>query len=89
LTSTRKNAWKLDGVAADPRLLPYGTIVDIPGVGRRVVDDTGGGMRRSARRGILHLDVRFSTVSEAREWGERWLMVKVCKIRDAANDDEA
>lgn len=78
-TSTGKDARIADGIAVDPRVLPYGSIVDIPGLGRRVADDTGGGMRQSARRQIAHIDVRLRTHAEARAWGVRWLEVKIIR----------
>ena len=76
-TSTGKNAYKTLGVAADPKLLPYGTKLIIPGVGEREVDDTGAAMRQSAKKGIYHIDVRFPTHQEAKKFGVRWLEVTV------------
>lgn len=58
-TATMRYATIADGVAADPTLLPYGTVIEIPGVGRRTVDDTGGGMRKSAKKGTTHIDLRI------------------------------
>ena len=65
------------GAATDPRVVPYGCTILIPGVGRRVVDDTGGAMRQDAKRGILHIDVRFSTHAEARLFGKKWQWVTI------------
>jgi len=76
-TSTGKDAWKTDGVAADPKILPYHTKLVIPGVGIREVDDTGGGMRQSAKKGIWHIDVRFPRHEEAKKFGVRWLNVAI------------
>jgi len=90
-TSTGKNAWRTDGVAADLRILPYGTKLVIPGIGIRVVDDTGDDMRRSAKMGICHIDVRFRLPDgtedcpeerkkchqRAREFGVQWKDVVV------------
>lgn len=79
LTSTGKNA-NQSGAAADPRLLPYGTILEIPGVGFRKVDDTGGKMRQDAERGIYHIDIRFwgpKAHKRARTFGVQELLVKV------------
>jgi len=76
-TSTNRNAWTTLGVAADPKLLPYGTKLKIPGVGIREVDDTGGAMRRSAEKGIYHIDVRFHDHEEAKKFGVKWLDVTV------------
>ena len=78
LTSTGKNAWQIDGVAADPRILPYNTKLVIPGVGIRVVDDTGGAMRRSTEeKKIFHIDVRFHSHKEALQFGKKKLDVVV------------
>lgn len=76
------------GVAADPRALPYGTLVRIPGYtpSSRVsadawwpVDDTGGRMRGSWRQGVVHIDVRFIHMKHARRWGTRWVDVEVIR----------
>lgn len=76
-TSRGRNAWKTFGVAADPKMLPYNTKLVIPGVGIRIVDDTGGAMRQSAKKGIYHIDVRFHSHKEALEFGREWLDVAV------------
>jgi len=76
-TSIGRDAWKTLGVAADPKLLPYGTKLDIPGVGIRTIDDTGGAMRQSAKKGIWHIDVRFHNHNEALQFGVQWLDVKI------------
>ena len=81
-TSLGKNALK-PGVAADPRAIPYGTLLHIPGYdhpdleGKHVrVDDTGGAMRQSWRKhGKYHIDVRFKTHKEALEWGVKKLQI--------------
>lgn len=78
------------GIAADPRAIPYGTEVYVPGYWEALqrnrrsrpmrmtrVDDTGGALRRSYRDGVLHLDVRFRTASAARRWGVKWMQVFV------------
>ena len=78
VTSTGRDA-SLPGAAADPRVLPYGTVLDIPGIGVRAIDDTGGAMRKSARKQAIHIDVRMATHAEARAWGVRWLEVGVVR----------
>ena len=78
-TSLGGNAWKLNGVAACPKAIPYGTLVHIPGVGFRTVDDTGGQMRKSWRRGIYHVDLRMTYIYQARRWGNRHLTIKLYK----------
>lgn len=76
-TATGHNAKKTLGIAADPTLLPYGTKLKIPGIGIRIVDDTGGAMRKSAKEGIYHIDVRFHNHEKAKKFGVHWLDVKV------------
>jgi 3D (Asp-Asp-Asp) domain-containing protein len=76
-TSRNKDAWKTFGVAADPKVLPYGTKLNIPGVGIRVVDDTGGAMRKDTKKGICHIDVRFHDHKEALAFGRKWLNVEI------------
>ena len=76
-TSTGDDAKIYDGVAADPKLLLYRIRLNIPGIGVKEVDDTGGGMRQSAKQGIYHIDVRMPSHQEARKWGVRWLDVEV------------
>ena len=60
--------------AADPRVLPLGSIVWIEGLGRRQVHDVG-----SAVRG-RHLDVYVSGCAEARKWGKRTRAVHVLHV---------
>lgn len=76
-TSIGDDATLCDGVAADPKLLPYRTRLAIPGVGIREVDDTGGAMRQDGRRGVYHIDVRMATHAEALRWGVKRLNVAV------------
>lgn len=76
-TATGDDARICDGVAADPRLIPYRTVLRIPGVGKREVDDTGGKMRQSAKRNVYHIDVRFRTHKEAKRFGRKWLNVRI------------
>ena len=79
-TSVGQNAWRMDGVATDPRAIPYGTVCVIPGVGVRKVDDTGSAMRRSWRRHRrFHIDVRMTYFYQARRWGVKYLDVKLYK----------
>ena len=78
ITSTGSNAWSPIGVAADPILLPYGTLVFIPGVGYREVDDTGSAMREAWRNNKeTHIDLRFQDLLEAKNWGVRQLPVHI------------
>ncbi len=58
-------------VAADTSLLPFGTVVYVPGYGYGKVADRGGAIQ--GRR----LDVWFSSHEAARAWGRRTMQVKV------------
>jgi len=77
------NQW---GIAADPKLFPYGTLIQVPGYAPSKhwgpekfwpVDDTGAICRRLTRKGIPTIEVRFINIQSAREWGERWLTVYI------------
>lgn len=61
------------GIAADRRLLPYRTMLEVPGYGYAMVDDTGKAMRDHADLDVVHLDLRFETHDDGRRWGRRWL----------------
>lgn len=77
ITSTGTTAWR-PGAAADPRRMAYGTQIYVPGYGLAVIDDTGGAMRQShVRRNQLHLDMRMTYHYEARQWGRRYLYIRV------------
>jgi len=65
------------GIAVAPKLIPYREWLYVPGYGEFMVDDTGGAMRQSAKRGVVHLDLRFKTHQQARKWGVRWLWIAV------------
>ncbi len=70
------------GIAAAPNLLPYGTQILVPGYcdgALQEVDDTGGAMRKDARKGVYHIDLRFRTHQEALAWGRREMTVYVKK----------
>lgn len=58
-------------IAADTTLFPFGTVMDIPGYGRGVVEDRG-----SAIQG-RHIDLYFRSHQDALEWGRRRLRVTV------------
>jgi 3D (Asp-Asp-Asp) domain-containing protein len=63
------------GIASAPDLVTPWLTLDIPGYGRARVDDTGGAMRQSAKKNIVHLDLRFITHQVARSWGRRWMWI--------------
>jgi len=78
VTSTGTSAWRR-GAATDPRAIPYGSVVDVPGYGKTTVDDTGGAMRQGWRRGRIVIDVRTTYHWQARKWGRKKLTVLVRK----------
>jgi 3D (Asp-Asp-Asp) domain-containing protein len=63
-------------LAVDPRKVPYGTKVYIPGYGEGTAEDTGGAMRNY--EGIA-IDVFVDTYKEAREFGVQYVEIKVYK----------
>ena len=77
LHSVETNAMEL--VAADPRVLPYGSIVTVPGYadGRLVpVLDCGGKIKGK------RLDALYPTHERAREWGVKHLEVTIWEYAD-------
>ncbi|QII49506.1 hypothetical protein G3M81_12480 [Bacillus paralicheniformis] len=50
-------------VAADPAVLPLGTVIYIDGIGRRVVQDTGGAVKGK------HLDIYIKDLDQALQFG--------------------
>jgi 3D (Asp-Asp-Asp) domain-containing protein len=58
-------------VAADPKVFPVGTVLDIPGYGTGRVEDTGGAIKGK------HIDVWFPSHKEAKKWGVKKLKVRV------------
>lgn len=76
------------GVAVDPRAIPYGTDVIVPGYHRGKVvdaDDTGGCLRQSWAKGVLHLDLRYKTTASAQAWGSKTVTVLV-DVTDLPSD---
>ena len=61
-------------VAADPRVLPIGSIVHVDGLGQRMVHDVGSGVRGRT------LDLYVSTCREARAWGRQRRRVTVLHV---------
>ncbi len=71
-TATGRSA-RLPGLAVDPRVIPLGSKVSVPGFGVRVADDTGGAIKgrridvrlpvgsrtRARKNGVKHLRVRI------------------------------
>jgi len=70
----RRDKEALSTIAADPRVLPLGSIVYIPDYGYAVVADTG-----SAIRG-RKIDLYFSTTKQVyKEWGKKTVEIQLIK----------
>ncbi len=70
-TSTGKNAWIMDGVAVAKTMIPYGTMMWIPGAGWKIADDTGPSPRRGAKKGQYRIEIRMRTHKEGEKWGKQ------------------
>ena len=78
ITATQTDAYEA-GVAIDPNIIPKGSRLDIPGYNRGpnnngswiLCDDVGGAIKGH------HIDVRFKTHTEAKEWGIKYLLIRV------------
>jgi 3D (Asp-Asp-Asp) domain-containing protein len=82
LHSVSTNNMKL--VAADTRILPFGSVVSIPGYNDdKVVPvlDRGGAIKGR------HLDLLFPTDAQARAWGKKKLLVTVWAYADGKPAD--
>lgn len=60
-------------VAVDPRVIPYGTKMYIPGYGVGIAQDTGGAIVGN------RIDVFFNTQKEALNWGRRTITIYLLK----------
>lgn len=73
ITATGRDA-SLMGVAVDPKLIPFGSRLDIPDYGTWVLaDDVGGAIKGK------HIDIRFKTHQEALNWGVKKLKIRIWK----------
>jgi len=74
-TSTATGAYpKIGIVAVDPKKIPYGTKLIIPGYGPAIAEDTGGLIR--SYDGVA-IDAVMNTYNEAMSWGVRYLDIKI------------
>ena len=60
-------------LAADVRVFPFGTRMEIPGYGTGVVEDIGGAVKGN------HVDAWFESHEEARAWGVKKLKARVVR----------
>lgn len=71
---TATGTWPKRGtLAVDPRVIPLGTRIYIPGYGVGVAEDTGGAVRGNV------IDLFFETRDEAIRWGRRNVTVYILK----------
>ena len=63
-------------VAADPRVLPIGSLIHVEGVGERMVQDIGGAIQN------LRLDLYMESHAKALVWGRQQRRVTVLHIPD-------
>ena len=70
-TFTERDGRAVHGIAVDPRLIPIGSQLWIPGYGHAVADDTGGRIRGH------HVDVRIQDYDRMLQWGCRKLQIYV------------
>lgn len=64
----RVNPWV---IAVDPRVIPLGTMVEVPGYGIAIAGDTGGAIKGNI------IDVHFNTIKECLNWGRRNITIKL------------
>jgi 3D (Asp-Asp-Asp) domain-containing protein len=82
ITSTGRDAINnLDGIAIDPKLIPYGSMVYIINPESRNVwklaDDTGHLIREDGDKGITHVDIRAQSYKWAINYGKKDLIVHI------------
>ena len=70
-TSTGTIATPGRTIAVDPNIIPYGTQVEIEGVGVRIAEDCGGAIKGN------RIDLLFDTHEEALEWGMQTRQVTI------------
>lgn len=58
-------------IAVDPRVIPLGTTVYIPGIGERRAEDTGGNIKGNT------IDIYMNSVSACRKWGRRTITIYI------------
>lgn len=58
-------------IAVDPSVIPLGSKVEVPGFGVFIAGDTGGAIKGNK------IDIHFSTVQQALNWGRRTITIKI------------
>lgn len=72
-TKARRTTDGFSSIAVDPRVIPLGTKLYIPGYGSAIAEDVGGGIKGNS------IDVYFDSNSQALDWGSKWITVYVLK----------
>lgn len=58
-------------IAVDPRVIPLGTMLEVPGYGVAIAGDTGGAIKGN------RIDIHFPTVGQALSWGRKTITIKI------------
>ncbi|MGC4043973.1 MAG: 3D domain-containing protein [Armatimonas sp.] len=72
-TCTMRDGWRTHGIAVDPKYIPLGSLLYVPGYGKALADDTGGRIKGR------HIDVRHHSVESMHHWGVKRIRVYVLK----------
>ena len=72
-TCTMRDGWATRGIAVDPRLIPLGSLLYVPGYGRALADDTGGRIKGR------HIDVRLHSIRSMYRWGVKKVKIYVLR----------
>jgi len=66
-------------IAVDPKVIPYGTHIYVPGYGYGVALDTGGAIKGQ------RIDLFYETEKQANNWGRRWVTIQLLGKDNKAN----
>ncbi|MGB3161603.1 MAG: 3D domain-containing protein [Carnobacterium sp.] len=58
-------------IAVDPRVIPLGTMIEVPGYGIAIAGDTGGAIKGNK------IDIHFKTVGQALSWGRKTITIRL------------
>jgi 3D (Asp-Asp-Asp) domain-containing protein len=70
-TKTERDGRAVHGVAVDPKIVPLGTRLWIPGYGHAIADDIGGAIKGH------RIDLRMQSATNMRRWGVRRVQIYV------------
>lgn len=63
-------------IAVDPKKIPYGSLVYVPGYGEAIAEDTGGALRQY--KGVA-IDILVDSYEEAMQWGKQEVEVTILR----------